>query len=62
MRAGLLMRTFGPMADKRLKTDDQSGPIVTASYESIVAFMRGNGLLQQSYKLDRVVVAPAPAR
>jgi hypothetical protein len=53
VRAGLLMRVIGPMADPRLKTDDQRGPIRTATYESIAAFMEKNGLLQESYVLNR---------
>lgn len=53
VKASPLMRLFGPMADNRLKTDDQSGEIVTATYESIAAFMRENGLLQAAYSLNR---------
>ena len=51
VKAGPLMRLFGPMVDGRLKTDDQSGPIRTATYESMAAFMRANGLLQAAYAL-----------
>jgi len=54
VRAGLLMRTFGPLADSRLKTDDHKGPIRTATYESIAAFMTQHKLLQQAYVLNRV--------
>lgn len=52
VRAGPLMRLFGPMVDGRLKTDDQSGPIRTATYESMAAFMRDNGLLQAAYTVE----------
>ncbi len=56
------MRLFGPMLDHRLKTDDQSGPLKTATYESMAAFMRDNGLLEAAYTLpfDRKA-AGAPA-
>ena len=53
VRTNLFVRAFGPMADKRLKTDDQRGPIVTATYESMAGFMRDNGLLQEAYVLNR---------
>ncbi len=46
------MRLFGPMVDHRLKTDDQSGPLKTATYESMAAFMRDNGLLEAAYTLN----------
>jgi hypothetical protein len=55
VKAGLLMRAFGPMTDPRLKTDDHRGPIRTATYESISAFMAQNGLLQESYVLNRAL-------
>jgi hypothetical protein len=51
VKAGPLMRLFGPIADSRLKTDDQSGPIRTATYESMSVFMDKNGLLQAAYSL-----------
>jgi hypothetical protein len=51
VRASPLMRFFAPMADARLKTDDQSGEIVTATYESIAAFMKANGLLESTYAI-----------
>ncbi len=51
VKAGPLMRMFGPMVDGRLKTDDQSGPIRTATYESMAGFMRADGLLQAAYRL-----------
>ena len=49
VKANALLRFFGPIADKRLRTDDQSGPIRTATYESLAAFMKDNDLLQESY-------------
>jgi hypothetical protein len=52
VKAGPLMRLFGPIADSRLKTDDQSGPIRTATYESMSAFMDKNSLLQAAYSLN----------
>lgn len=52
VKAGPLMRLFGPIVDGRLKTDDQSGPIRTATYESMAAFMRANGLLQAAYTVE----------
>jgi hypothetical protein len=51
VKAGPLMRFFGPIADSRLHTDDQQGPIRTATYESMSAFMDQNGLLQSAYSL-----------
>ncbi|MGZ3378430.1 MAG: DUF2145 domain-containing protein [Phenylobacterium sp.] len=52
VKAGPLMRLFGPIADSRLRTDDQKGPIRTATYESMSAFMDKNGLLQAAYSLN----------
>lgn len=51
VQAGAVMRLFAPLADPRLKTDDQSGPLRTATYESMAAFMRDNGLLQATYSV-----------
>ncbi|MEQ1616775.1 MAG: DUF2145 domain-containing protein [Terricaulis sp.] len=58
VRAGLFERLLGPIADERLRMDDQSGRIVTATYESMAVFMQENGLGQESYVLQRAV-APA---
>ena len=52
VKAGPMMRMFGPIADSRLRTDDQKGPIRTATYESMSAFMDRNGLLQAAYTLN----------
>jgi len=49
VKANAVLRLFGPIADPRLRTDDQKGPIRTATYESLAAFMQENGLLQESY-------------
>jgi hypothetical protein len=57
VKTNLLERLFGPMTDVRLKTDDQHGAIVTATYESMSAFMKDNGLLQETYIFTR----PKPA-
>ena len=53
VQAGGLMRLFGPIVDKRIKTDDQSGPIRTATYDSMAQFLRDNGLLEAAYIFDR---------
>ncbi len=60
VKTGLIERLLGPIADSRLKTDDQRGAIMTATYESMSAFMRDNGLLQETYILRRAA-DPAPA-
>ena len=49
VKANSLMRFFGPIADQRLRTDDQGGTIRTATYESMAVFMRENKLLQDAY-------------
>lgn len=46
------MRLLAPLADARLKTDDQTGPLRTATYESLAVFMRDNGLLQAAYSVN----------
>lgn len=53
VKTGPLERLFGPMFDERLPTDDQKGAIVTASYESISAFMRDNRLVKDVYAFRR---------
>jgi hypothetical protein len=55
VRVNLFQRAFGPMSDPRVKMDDQSGRIVTATYESMATFMRDNDLLQEHYVLNRTV-------
>lgn len=49
VKANAVLRLFGPIADQRLRTDDQRGPIRTATYESLAAFMGENNLLQEHY-------------
>lgn len=49
VKANAVMRLFGPIADQRLRTDDQKGPIRTATYESLAVFMAQNHLLQETY-------------
>jgi hypothetical protein len=53
IEAGPLQRMLAPLADARLKTDDQSHVLVTTTYESMSAFMKDNGLLEASYILTR---------
>ena len=53
VRANIFERTFGPMVNPRLKMDDQDGPIVTATYDSIAGFMRDNHLLVETYVLEK---------
>ena len=43
------LRLFGPIADQRLRTDDQDATVRTATYESMAAFMRENNMLQDAY-------------
>lgn len=50
---GPVQRTLGPMADSRLKTDDQGGKLVTTTYESMAAFMGQTGLLAEAFVLER---------
>lgn len=63
VKAGVFARLFGPMADPRLKTDDQKGELVTTTYESMADFMKDNGLLKRSYVLERdKVIYEEPAK
>lgn len=52
VQTSAVTRLFAPLADARLKTDDHSGSIRTATYESIAGFMRENGLFKTAYSLD----------
>lgn len=52
VQTGAATRLLAPLADARLKTDDQSGPLRTATYESMAVFMRDNGLLQAAYSVN----------
>ena len=56
VKTSLIERFLAPLAEERIKTDDQGGTIVTATYESMAAFMKDNGLLKEAYVLRR---APA---
>jgi len=49
VKANGLVRFFGPIADQRLRTDDQGSTIRTATYESMAAFMAETNLLQEAY-------------
>ncbi len=53
VHADLVQRIFGPVFDPRLNLDDQGGDIETAEYASIARFMKDNGLIQDSYVLNR---------
>ena len=53
VHANPLERIFGPVFDPRLNLDDQDSDIETAEYASIARFMKDNGLLQESYVLNR---------
>nr|WP_303657279.1 DUF2145 domain-containing protein [Asticcacaulis aquaticus] len=53
VKAGFLQRALGPAADPRLRTDDHKGPVRTATYESLSAFMLERGLAAQAYILNR---------
>lgn len=53
VKTSLIERFLAPLAEDRIKTDDQGGAIVTATYESMAAFMKDNGLLAEAYVLRR---------
>jgi hypothetical protein len=53
VEAGPVKRLLAPLADPRIKTDDQSRVLVTTTYESMTAFMKDYGLLQASYIINR---------
>lgn len=61
VHADILQRTFGPMIDPRISTDDQHGPLVTAGFESIAAFMRQNRLSAATYAFKRPAFDQKPA-
>jgi hypothetical protein len=54
VKVGPAQRLLGPMADSRLKTDDQPRGLVTATYESMAAFMNKNKLLTEALTITRV--------
>lgn len=49
VKADAIMRFFGPIADQRLRTDDQDAVVRTSTYESLAAFLKRERLLQTSY-------------
>lgn len=53
IRVGGLQRAFAPLADPRLKTDDQGRRLVTAAYESLVGFMVENQLSAETFTIAR---------
>jgi hypothetical protein len=53
VKTSLIERMLAPLAATRIKTDDQGGEIVTATYESMAAFMKDNSLLNETYILRR---------
>jgi hypothetical protein len=53
VKVGPAQRLLGPMADTRLKTDDQPRGLVTATYESMAAFMRKEKLLTEALTINR---------
>ncbi len=53
VKTSLFERLFAPVAQKRIKTDDQGSRIMTVTYESMATFMKDNGLLQETYILHR---------
>ena len=53
VHANLLQRLFAPMASPAYNLDDQAGELLTATNDSIAAFMRDNGLLKDAYVINR---------
>jgi len=49
VEVGPFKRFFAPLADHRIRTDDQSDQIVTATFESLGGFMHANGLSDAEY-------------
>lgn len=49
VKASAVTRFFGPIADQRLRTDDQDRVIRTTTYESLTRFLREQGLLQAAF-------------
>lgn len=62
VKTSSLERLFAPMMHKEIKTDDQDSKIVTATYDSMAAFMKDNGLLQTAYILRRAPDLPRPTK
>lgn len=57
VETGLLTRVFAPLVDDRVRTDDQSGPIQTAGYESLRDFMGQHALSSEAFVLTRARAA-----
>lgn len=53
VEASGLKRFFAPIVDARLRTDDHDGPVETVTFESLAAFMEGNGYAQEVTVLQR---------
>ncbi|EGF93051.1 hypothetical protein ABI_14900 [Asticcacaulis biprosthecium C19] len=53
IRANGFERFFGPLVNPLLKMDDQRGPIITTTYDSIASFMTANGQVKTNYVLQR---------
>ena len=53
VEAGGLKRLFAPMLDGRLRTDDHDGPVKTATFESLAAFMEEHGYAAEILTLHR---------
>jgi hypothetical protein len=49
VEVGPVKRLFAPMADHRIRTDDQGRDIVTTTFESLGGFMHANGLSDAEY-------------
>lgn len=51
VKVGFLARTFGPLADTRLKTRDHRGkPIITVTYASLAEFLMRNGYATETFE------------
>ena len=51
IKVDLIKRMLAPLADERIKLDDQHGVIETATFESMAAFMHDNHLSDAEYVL-----------
>lgn len=50
-----LKRLLAPVADPRLRTDDHSGKVRTATYETIAAFMQTHEYASESFIFSRTI-------
>lgn len=53
MKSNAVMRLFAPVVDSRLPMDDHKGQIRTATYETMATFMQDQGLMQETYVINR---------